>query len=125
MSLDLIDDLATEEIQVTRSRGGEWIQGRFEAQDPLVFSISASVQPLSANEIRQEPEHRRTAEMIKIYVFEELETNDERTLRPADVVRHDGKDFEIHKVSNWSIGTDLPHFKAVGVKKDGEGGGTQ
>lgn len=120
---DLVKSFATERLTISRFKPGKWVRGRFEKGKEKKLVIDASVQPLTPNEIVQLPEHRRNKETLKIYTCDRLFTSDESSTEPADVIRHDGKDYEIHKVSNWNIGTDLPHFKVIAVLIDGEGDG--
>ncbi len=124
---DLISSLATEQLSVSRFAAGVWSQttGKYEKGTQSTLTVTASVQPLSPNEILQQPEHRRNREMVKIYTKDRLYTSDEKKGTPADVVTHDGKRYEIHRVDNWSIGTDIPHYKSIGVMIDGEGSGRQ
>jgi hypothetical protein len=132
MSLSLIKSFQTDDLIIRRFNKGIWDQGgtdrgRFNSKNCKTFTIKASVQPLTGNEIVQVPEHRRTRETVKIYVFDRLVTSDEKSLKPADIVEHDGKMYEVHSVENWKTGgrfsTDLPHYKAVATKIDGEGRG--
>jgi len=132
MSLSLIKSFQTDQLTVKRYAKGNWDQGgrdkgRYDSRKCETFVITASVQPLTGNEIQQVPEHRRTSESVKFYVFDRVYTTDENSLKPADIVEHDGKQFEVHSVENWKTGgrfsTDLPHYKAIGVKIDGQGRG--
>lgn len=121
--MSLIDSLATETLSVQRYADGEWVDGRYNRGAPTTVTFEASVQPLRPNEVQVLPEHRRNSEAVKIYTVERLFNSDEKNTIPADVVTHDGKQYEILQVSNWSIGTDIPHYKAIGVMVDGEGSG--
>lgn len=116
-------DIPTEQLTVTRNGEGEWCEGRYVRGKKKEFEISASVQPLRGNDVKLLPEHRRTAEAVKIYTTDKLRTSDEKNNLAADRILHDGKIFEVHSVMNWSIGTDIPHYKIVAVKEDGQGGG--
>lgn len=118
-------DIPTEQLTVERHEKGIWQDGRFVKSELSGFEISASVQPLRGNEVKILPEHRRTSESLKIYTTDQLRTSDELNQLPADVIIHDGKRFEIFSVSNWSIGTDIPHYKIIAVKQDGQGGGIE
>ncbi len=120
---DLVQEFATERLTISRFAPGKWRRGRFNRGKERSFIIDASVQQLSANEIVQLPEHRRNKETIKVYTCDRLFPTDEKSTHPSDIITHDGKNYEIHKVSNWNIGTDLPHYKAIGVMIDGEGSG--
>jgi len=116
-------DILTETLSIERHNGGSWVEGRYIKSELENLSIKASVQPLRPNEVKILPEHRRTAESVKIYSDTKLKTSDELNGSPADVIVHDGKRFEVHSVANWSIGTDIPHYKIIAVKQDGQGGG--
>lgn len=118
-------DIPTELLKVERHDKGVWSDGKFQKADPKILDIQASVQPMKPNEIKLLPEHRRTSESVKLYTEEKLRTSDEKNKLPADVIYHDGKRFEIFSVANWSIGTDIPYFKCVAVKEDGQGGGNE
>lgn len=118
-----LGSLATETLSVTRYTSGQWTAGRFVKGPPSGFSFRASVQPLTANEIAILPEHRRNSESLKVYTETRLFNPDEKNGIPGDVITHDGKRYEVHKVSNWEIGTGIPHFKAICIMIDGEGSG--
>lgn len=118
-------DLPTEKLTVKRSGGGSWQNGRYVQDATADLVVDASVQPLRGNEVLILPEHRRTEESIKLYTTTKLRTTDEKNNLPCDVVVHDGKRFEVHTVFNWSIGTDVPHYKVICIKEDGEGGGNE
>lgn len=121
--MSLIESLATETLSVDRYSDGSWVDGRYQKGTPVTTTFTASVQPLRPNETQIIPEHKRNSEAVKIYTQERLFNADEKNGIPADVVTHDGKIYEIMDVSNWSIGTDLPHYKAIAVLRDGEGSG--
>lgn len=123
MSLSLITSLMTETIEITRRGSAQFVDGEPVFGPEEVSTAVASVQPMTANEILQLPEHLRTRETLKVYTLAPLRPADEKNQLPADRVEHDGKTFEVHGVWNWTIGTDLPHYKAICVKMDGEGGG--
>lgn len=123
MSLSLITSLMTETVEIVRSSDFDWVDGEPERGPESVFTAVASIQPLTPNEVLQLPEHRRTRESVKMYLATAVRTTDEKNQLPADRIIHDGKTYEVLAVSNWAIGTDLPHYKAICVKLDGEGGG--
>jgi len=119
----LVKSFATERLTVSRFAEGKWIEGSYQRGEESCFDIDASVQPMTPNEIVQVPEHRRNSESVKIYTCDRLFQADESKGTASDIVKHDGKHYEIHKVSNWQIGTDLPHYKCIGIMLDGEGTG--
>jgi len=120
---NLINEFLTDRLTIIRYGKGVWYEGRYIKGDKEVFNIDACIQPLTPNEIRLLPEHRRNSETIKIYTNKRLFNSDEKNQIAGDIIEHDNKKYEIHEVSNWSIGTDLPHYKSIGVLIDGEGSG--
>lgn len=116
-------DLETEQLPVKRYAAGSWATGDYVKGVLSEFSIGASVQPMKANETNVLPEHRRSEETLKFYTETKLNMTDEKNNLPADEVTHDGKVFQVFSVANWSIGTDIPHFKVICLKKNDEGGG--
>ena len=123
MSESLINSLKTEELEVERfTEEGEWVKGRYREGRTECIMITASVQPMTPKETLLLPEARRTRESLKIYTHERLFTADEKIQRTPDIILHDNKRFEVLQVSNWQIGTCLPHYKAIAVKIEKEGG---
>jgi len=116
-------DIPTETLTGERNGTGIWVEGRFVKSSQEILSFEASVQPTRGNDTKVLEEHLRSAESIKIYTEFKLRIPDEQNQLPGDTVNHDGKVFEIHSVANWAIGTDIPHYKCIGVKQDGQGGG--
>jgi len=116
-------DIPTETITIERFAEGSWSNnGRYEKGDAETFTIEASVQPASGNQVKILPEHRRTEEIIVIYSDKQLRVNDNKKNKSGDTLLHSGKKYEILNVKDWSR-TDIPHFECLGVKLDGEGGG--
>lgn len=113
----------TETVEIVRTRDVKWVDGYPVVGPESTLSAVASIQPLKANEILQLPEHRRTSEVVKMYLLTPVRTSDEKNQLAADRIKHDGKIFEVIAVEQWSIGTDLPHYKVMCAKMDGEGGG--
>lgn len=123
MSLSLITSLMTETVEILRSAGFNWDDGNPKRGAESVITAVASIQPLTPNEVLQLPEARRTRESVKMYLTTKVMTTDEKNQLAADRIRHEGKLYEVMSVANYAIGTDLPHYKVVCVKLDGEGGG--
>jgi hypothetical protein len=110
-------------ITIERYATGSWSNGRFIKGVKTEFNIVASVQILRGNETLLLPEARRTKENIKIYSEEKLRTTDEKNMTSVDIVVYNNKKYEVHKVDNWvSNDTDIPHYKSIASKIDGEGG---
>lgn len=124
MSLDLIKSLMTETVEIVRvSAEVTWVDGEPVRGAEETLSAPASIQPLTPNERLLLPEHVRTRETVKMYMETLVRTLDEKNNLLADRIIHDGKTYEVQGVENWHIGTDLPHYKVICVKLDGEGGG--
>ena len=79
--------------------------------------ITASVQPLRANEMELLPEGRRDGEAFRLYTSTELFPADEKTGKNADVVVYNGREYEVLSCARWQNRV-VPHFKAVMVKND-------
>lgn len=116
-------DLPTESLPVKRYAAGSWATGNYVKGALTEFTVEASVQPMKYNDTMILPEHRRSEESLKFYTETKLGVSDEKNNLPADEVTHDGKIFQVMSVANWSIGTDIPHFKIICLKKNDEGGG--
>lgn len=117
----VLGSLSTETLSVKRYAAGSWVEGRFVRGDESTTQILASVQPLSPNEIVKLPEHMRNRETLKIYTGDRLFLGDEKSGKSGDIITHDGREFEVQKVENWHIGTNLQHYKAYAVLIEGEG----
>lgn len=118
-------DIPTETIQVIRSDGGAWVEGRYErGQERRLPAEALSIQPLTPDEVRLLPEGRRTAESLKMYLETPVRVSDEKAGTAADRIEHAGKTYEVLGVEDWSR-TDIPHYKAILVKIDGQGGGDE
>ena len=115
-------DIATGIYTIESFQKGSWgDDGRYNRGKCEEFEISASVQPLSGSMVKLLPEHRRNSESIVIFSEERLFTSDEKNQIAADIIKYDGKRFEIFKVSKWAGFTDIPHYESVAIMEDGEG----
>lgn len=119
-------DLPTEILVCVRKRGKiTWVDGDPVGANEKEYEFSASVQPVSkkdgSNSSIIEESLRRSKEMYKLYTTYPLFISDEENQLQADIILRDGKKFEVLHVSNWSVGTDIPHYKAIIVKQDGQG----
>ena len=117
-------DIPTVTVSFERSEVGSHVDGRWVEGALELLSAQVSAQPLRASEVNMLPEGRRNTETIKFYTETKFKTSDEKNGINSDIIIYDGKKFEVMMVENWSIGTDIPYYKAIGAKIDGEGGGT-
>lgn len=117
-------DLLTGTIQIIQPSAGAWVDGEFVNGATTTLNIPASVQPLKASDLKMLPEGRRNTEAIKIYAETKAVISDEKNSKNNSKIVYDGKNYEVFSVFNWSIGTDLKHYKIIALKIDGEGNGT-
>lgn len=90
---------------VTRDGSGRSVQPA-----PTDTTISASIQPLSGDDLAQLPEGERTKRHRKAYTTADLRTADQHTGTPADRIV-DGDDvYEVQAVD--LLDAVLPHYKA-------------
>ena len=120
--MSLIDSFLTDTNEVERRGPGRWVRGRYEKGQLNILTVKMSVQPLSREQLLQLPEGQRTSDALNFYTDLPLFTGDEKKLRSADIVRHRGKRYQIEEVGDWTK-TDLPHYRSIGMKVDGEGRG--
>ena len=118
-------DLPTSEIEVTQPEfSGQYVDGRYVPGETETITIFPSIQPMKPSEIKMLFEGRRNVEAIKIYTETRMFVSDEKNNKKATKVLYDGKNYEVHMVENWAIGTDIKHYKVVALKIDGEGEGS-
>ena len=96
--------LLNETITVKRSTDS-FVKGRSVKGTPTTFTKKANIQPLKGNEILQLPEGDRERENMKCYLPFKLQGNDE-------VIRADGRKYEVQESENWNVFGKLQHFKA-------------
>jgi hypothetical protein len=119
-------DIGTETVEVIRLDGGKWNEnGRYDkGTERRMPAAVVSIQPLTPDEVKLLPEGRRTAETLKMYLETQVRASDEKAQTAADRIEHAGKLYEVFGVEDWSR-TDIPHFKVILVKIDGQGGGDE
>ena len=96
--------LLNETITINRT-AHSYVKGRPVEGGTTVYTEKANIQPLKGNEILQLPEGDRERENMKCYLQFELQVNDE-------VVRSDGRKYEVQESENWNVFGKLQHFKA-------------
>lgn len=90
---------------VTRTTGGTWLKGRYTDGAESTFNIVASVQPVG-EDLVDVPEGRSSDDVRVIYTETMLVAHrrgqpDDTTKIAPDVIRIDGDDYEVYKVSKW------------------------
>lgn len=113
-------DIPTVTVSVTRF-SGNWVNGHYVKSPGETIEIQASIQPMRGNEVLVLPEHRRSERSIKIYSETRFQESDEEHNLPADEFEYDGVIFQVFQCMNWEIGTDIPHYKTIALKKNGQG----
>jgi hypothetical protein len=100
---------------IRETKSGSYVRGIWTPGKASEFEIQATVEPLDGQDLLLIPEGERTKEMIRIYSELELKTADEACARKADVVRYQGKLYEVHKVKTWT--QLIPHFETIAISK--------
>jgi hypothetical protein len=103
-------------VTVTRAAAGSYVDGRWVAGSTSTLTVTASAQPHRArpDELLHLPEADRTRESLRLYTETELQTADEETQTPADLVTWDGEQWEVVRVESWPLG--LAHYKAIALR---------
>ncbi len=109
--------LGRRPLRGTRPAGAYDENGRWQESAVNAFTFEASVQPLSAREIKSLPEGRRAAASFRLYTDYPLRTVDDKNGRNPDrVLIADRAGFErayeVVSVEDWGNGI-VPHYKAV------------
>ncbi len=95
---------------------GEWVDGTLTTS-----SLTASVQPAGGQDLLRLPESLRTRDAVKVFVGPgELRTADERTGLAADRILHEGEEYEVVGVEEFTA-TQMPHVEAMAVRVDRAG----
>jgi len=105
-------------LTVSRRAAGDYNAGGFfEVSDaPSTFTIEASVQPMSGQEMKLLPENRREEEWTKIYTDTELYSAEKGSTGNADIVTIAGSSYEVFKVFPWLNGV-ISHYKVFLSKR--------
>lgn len=72
------------------------------------FTVSGSMQPLSANELNSLEEGRRKQGVAKFYSGTKLQDSDKCQF--TDVIEFDGSDYEVVRLLNWQNDV-ISHYK--------------
>ena len=99
MSLILNEDITINRYTTSVTKG------RSSKALDTTFTEKANIQPLKGNEILQLPEGDRERENMKCYIPFEIKVNDE-------VIRSDGRKYEVQESENWNVFGMLQHYKA-------------
>lgn len=97
----LIKSMAGKKYKVSRSRGGEYVNGYWVESERDEVEILASIQPLSGKETLNIPEGDRNRERRKIYSADELRVGLQSNQADADIITIDDKQWEVETVEAW------------------------
>jgi hypothetical protein len=110
--MSLIQSLMTGTYVVTRSCPSKYVKGRYIPGVQETLTLSGSLQPLNAKELKLVPEGDRLKQYYKLYSDQPLFTVKPSSLAAADVVTLNGETYKVYSVESWT-GTDLPYFKSI------------
>jgi hypothetical protein len=105
-------------VTVTRYLAPVVTAGR--RQDLVVdttFSMIASIQPLTQQELQLLPEGMRTQGRVKVYTQTELFTLKQATAIPPDRFSYGGVDYLVERKDDWEDYGDYFKFIAVRVNR--------
>lgn len=86
-------------------------------------SITASVQPITGQELLNFPENQRVRQPIRLFTEAELKTVSQENKTEADIVIRGGINYIISTVEDWTGGdvpADMKHYRVVALRKDGQ-----
>lgn len=102
---------------IKRTIAGAYVNGVYVEGAETTFTIQASVQPMSGEDIVSVPEGRRASDMVKLYTSTDLNSQgDAGSGQSPDRLVWLGKDYEIHskEVRQMDI---IPHYKIYAIKE--------
>jgi hypothetical protein len=103
---------------VTREGEGDYVLGRWESGAQTTFSIQASVQPMSGNELKDLPEGVRTEETRILWTLTQLRGPEKEPADSgagADLVDIDNKRYRVWKVEHHTLLSD--HYRVTVVRE--------
>lgn len=92
--------LSSGTYTVTRYAAGDYVAGKLTAGSTSTLSISASVQPVSGQELQRLPEGERVKDWLYVYTPTELNTREGK--KAADKISIDGANYEVATVDDWA-----------------------
>ena len=109
----MLSSLRNFTLTVTR-KSGAYVNGIWADSDNSTFTIIASVQPLTQNEMQSLPEARRESVGYTLYTDTNLRTarQAETPAIQADIVTIDSEEYEVYKVEKWQNAV-ISHYKAI------------
>lgn len=94
--------LQSHTLTVKRAVAGTYAAGRYSAGAPATLSVSANVQPASAEDLALLPEGERTTDTIVVYTIAELQPTSQANGELGDLVNYQGRDYRVRHVEAWA-----------------------
>ena len=102
-------------ITLRRPSAGSYVNGIWVEGSYTDSTITASIQPLTGEDMQELPEGRRLSEAFKMYTSTPVMTVQEAgSNQNADRVVFNSKEYEVHEVNPWqnnSNFTIVNHYK--------------
>jgi len=97
---------------LTRIGAGEYVDGVFIPGASVPFTILASVQPVSAQDIMTPPEGKRLSDYVKVYTSTQLQIlNEVAGLEPDQLIWR-GHTYECTAGDAWQNGV-ISHYRYI------------
>jgi len=112
-----VQDNMTLKRQTTASVS---VKGTYQPVTRSSIIITGSIQPITGKELLDLPEAQRTRHPRTIYTETELRTEDKTNGLGADIIEHDGVEYVVYKVEDFSEwdGAGLAHYAVTVLRKD-------
>lgn len=110
--MSLIQRFMTGSYQVRRSTRGTYVKGRYLEGPVEELTVSGSMQPSNARELKLADEGNRLRQYFKFYSDAPILMNSMATLSKGDKIFIDGDEYRAMGVTNWKH-TDLDYFMTV------------
>ncbi len=101
-------------LAANRKPIGSYVDGVWVEPEGLAFTVLASVQPATPEDLQSLPENRRTLATYRLYTDTQLFRALEGVRNP-DTVIINGEEYEIAQVSAWQNGI-IGHYKCLAVR---------
>lgn len=101
----------------TRTEAGTLVKGRLTPGSTSAINFTASVQPISGDELLSLPEGIREEGMFKLYTDFALRSANQTTKEPADKINLFGKVYKVVFLEAWQNNI-INHYKAIVSESD-------
>lgn len=95
-------------VTLRRPAPGSYVNGRWVEGATTDSTITASIQPLTGEDMEELPEARRESEGYNMYTSTQVRTVQEAgSNQNADRIVFNGKEYEVHQVRPWQNNTNF------------------